>query len=55
MQQVITNDEQYDEAVARIYDLMQMDLLPDSDLSNELDTLADVVRAYEREHYPLRP
>jgi HTH-type transcriptional regulator / antitoxin HigA len=54
MQKQITNEEQYDEAVARIYELMQMDILPGTDESNELDTLADMVKAYDREHYPLR-
>jgi len=55
MQTAIVDEEQYDQALARVYDLMQLELLPDSELSNELDRLADMVKAYEREHYPLLP
>lgn len=55
MQELIKNAEQYDKALERIYELMQLELLPDTDLYNELDNLADWVKAYDREHYPLQP
>lgn len=52
MESTIVNEHQYDQALERIYDLMQLDLLPDSDLSNEFEELADMVKEYDREHHP---
>jgi HTH-type transcriptional regulator / antitoxin HigA len=51
---MIKNDEQYNEYLARIYELMQADLLPDSKEYDELDLLANLVIDYEKIHFPLK-
>lgn len=55
MLKLIKNEHEYDAAIDRIYDLMQMDLVDDSPESDELDTLALFVEDYERRHYPIAP
>lgn len=49
----IKNEEQYDEALARIYILLQGDPEPDSQDSDELELLSILVKEYENEHYPV--
>jgi HTH-type transcriptional regulator/antitoxin HigA len=49
----IKTEDQYDEALARIYDLMQMDIKPDTAESDELEILVILVKEYENEHYPM--
>lgn len=49
----IKNEEQYDEALARIYILLQGDPEPDSEDSDELELLSILVKEYEHEHYPV--
>jgi len=51
----IKNEQQYDVAVGRIYELMQMDLREGSELYNELDVLSLFVKEYDAEHYPALP
>ncbi len=49
----IKNKKDYEQALARIYLLMQMDVKPDSRESDELDILSILVMEYENEHYPI--
>lgn len=49
----IKTEDQYDGALARIYDLMQMDIKPDTAESDELEILIILVKEYENEHYPM--
>ena len=49
----IKNEEQYDDALERIYILMQKDINPDSKDSDELEILSMLVKEYENEHYPV--
>lgn len=49
----IKNSAQYEDALARVYDLMQMDIEPESKESDELEILSILVKEYEVEHYPV--
>jgi HTH-type transcriptional regulator/antitoxin HigA len=49
----IKTDDQYQEALARVYDLMQIDIIENSPESDELEVLGILVSAYENEHYPI--
>ena|SRR5450756_2124188 len=49
----IRNNAQYEEALARVYVLMQKDLKPESKDSDELEILSILIREYELEHYPV--
>jgi HTH-type transcriptional regulator/antitoxin HigA len=49
----IKNDQQYEEALERVYMLMQKDIHPDSKQSDELEVLSILVKEYEQEHYVL--
>jgi HTH-type transcriptional regulator/antitoxin HigA len=49
----IKTEDQYNEALARIYDLLQIDIKENSDESDELEVLSILVENYESEHYPL--
>ncbi|MCF2490158.1 type II toxin-antitoxin system HigA family antitoxin [Dyadobacter sp. CY347] len=49
----IKNNEQYEEALANIYTLMQMDISADSKESDELEVLAILVKDYEHVHFPI--
>jgi len=49
----IKTEDQYNEALARVYDLMQKDSKENSDESDELEVLSILVENYESEHYPL--
>ena len=50
---VLRSEEEYDVAVARLYDLMQTNVPFDSKESQELEQLARMVEAYEDKHYPV--
>jgi len=39
--------------LARIYELMQLDLQPDTEESDELEIRSMLVKKYEDEHYPI--
>lgn len=52
---VMETEAQYENALARIYELMQLDLTQDSPLSDELDALALLVEDYEQKHYLIGP
>src|SRR6267378_3476409 len=45
--------EQYDTALARIYELMQTEIIENSSESDELEVLSILVKEYETEHYPI--
>ncbi len=49
----IKNNQQYEDALARSYQLMQKNLLPDSKESDELEILSILVKEYENEQYPV--
>jgi HTH-type transcriptional regulator/antitoxin HigA len=53
MIQLITSEEQYEDALSRIYDLMQADLATNSPEDDELDLLATIVKEYELIHHPI--
>ncbi len=44
---------QHEDALAQIYDLMQMDITEDSKESNELERLSILVEEYEKINYPI--
>jgi HTH-type transcriptional regulator / antitoxin HigA len=49
----IKTEDQYDEALARVYELMQTDVEENSADSDELEILIILVKEYENEHYPM--
>lgn len=49
----IRNNDQYKDALARVYALMQKDIKPESKDSDELEILSILVKEYEQEHYPV--
>ena len=49
----IKTEEQYNEALAQVYELMQKDIKPDSAQSDELEILSILIREFEAEHYPI--
>jgi HTH-type transcriptional regulator/antitoxin HigA len=49
----IKNKAQYEDALARVYSLMQKNIKPESKESDELEVLSILVKIYEEEHYPV--
>ena len=49
----IKNKAQYEDALARVYKLMQMDLKPESKESDKLEVLSILIKEYELDHYPM--
>ena len=49
----IKSEAQYDEALVRIYALMQKEVKEGSRQSDELEILSILVKEYENEHYPV--
>src|SRR6201995_1025911 len=49
----IKDDTQYEDALERIYALMQKNIKPNSAASDELEILSILVKQYELEHYPV--
>lgn len=49
----IKNEKQYENVLTRVYMLMQKDIQPDSEDSDELEVLSILVKEYENEHYPI--
>ncbi|MBC7888164.1 MAG: transcriptional regulator [Ferruginibacter sp.] len=47
----IKSDQQYADALARTYALMQKDIRPDSKDSDELEVLSILIRDFEVEHF----
>ena len=51
----IRSEEDYDRAIARINQLLDLNPQPGTDDDNELDVLSTLVEVYEDEHYPILP
>jgi HTH-type transcriptional regulator / antitoxin HigA len=51
----IKSDKQYEEYLERAYELMQMDLKPDSKNSDELEVLSILIENYETGNFPIDP
>lgn len=49
----IKNSQQYEDALARAYALMQKNIKPDSKESDELEVLSILIKEYENGHYPV--
>lgn len=49
----IKNNNQYEAALARAYDLIQKDLKPDSKDSDDLEILSILIKEYENIHFPV--
>ena len=49
----IKNKTEYEEALERIYNLMQLNLVKGSLEGNELKALSLLVHAYEEAHFPM--
>ncbi len=49
----IKNESQYEAALARIYELMQLDIEPGTEAGDELEILSLLVKEYENVHYPV--
>jgi len=49
----IKNNQQYEDALARTYALMQKNLRPNSKDSDELEVLSILIKEYENEHFPV--
>lgn len=52
---VLQTEEDYNTATARIYELIQASVTPDSEEGHELRLLALTVEEYENKHYPVPP
>ncbi len=52
---VIKTEEQYEMALERAYELMQLDLTEDSLELNELELLSVLIELYEKANYPVAP
>lgn len=53
MSRPIKNEVQYEAALARIYELMQLDLEPGTEAGDELEILSLLVKDYENMYYPM--
>ncbi|MBS1735001.1 MAG: transcriptional regulator [Bacteroidetes bacterium] len=51
----IKTNKEYEDALQRIYTLMQKELKAGSKLSDELEVLSILVESYEKRHYPIPP
>src|ERR1700749_793820 len=49
----IKNNAQYEDSLARVYELMQKNLKPESRESDELEVLSILVKEYELDYYPV--
>ena len=49
----IKTEDQYNQALARVYELMQTEVREDSLESDELEILSILVKEYENEYYPI--
>lgn len=49
----IRNTSEYEGALDRAYDLMKLDLVPESKESDELEVLSILIKEYENEHFPI--
>ncbi|MFC5192922.1 type II toxin-antitoxin system HigA family antitoxin [Algoriphagus aquatilis] len=49
----IKNNNEYEAALERAYDLIQVDLVSESKESDELKVLSILIKEYENEHFPI--
>ncbi len=49
----IKNKEEHSKYLARAYDLMQIELSPNSKESDELEVISILIEAYEKEKFPI--
>lgn len=49
----IKSSKQYEDALARVYALMQKDIKPASKESDELEVLSILIKEYEKKHLPV--
>ncbi len=49
----IKNNDQYEEALEKAYELMQLDLKEGTSESDELEVLSILIKEYELEHFPI--
>lgn len=49
----IKTEDQYNDALARVYELMQLEIAENTPESDELEILSILVKEYEIEHYPI--
>src|SRR5438876_5277099 len=55
MLKAIKTKKQYEQAIEKIYGLMQKKLKPGSQKMNELEVLSILVEKYEDRYYPIEP
>jgi HTH-type transcriptional regulator / antitoxin HigA len=55
MKSLIKTESQYEDALERVYQLMQSSLKEDSSALNELELLGVLIEQYEKVHYPITP
>ena len=55
MLKVIKNEREYEDALGRVYNLMQMNLADSSPELDELEALSLFIEHYEDKHYPIAP
>jgi HTH-type transcriptional regulator/antitoxin HigA len=53
MVKTIKSNSRYEDALARVYELMQKNLKPESKESDELEVLSILVKEYELEYFPV--
>ena len=53
MLKLIKNEEQYNQALAHVYELMQNDLEEGTADSDELEILSIIIKEYENVHHPI--
>lgn len=53
MLKIIKNKKEYNRALERAYELMQLDIVHGSAVSDELELLTLLIEHYEREEYPI--
>jgi HTH-type transcriptional regulator/antitoxin HigA len=51
----IKNNKEHENALARVYRLMQLKLKPNSKESDELEVLSILIETYEKANYPIEP
>ncbi len=49
----IKTEDQYNQALAHVYEVMQTEIKEDTSESDELEVLSILVKEYENEHYPM--
>ncbi len=55
MAKIIKTDRQYKEALRRLHKLILMDINKNTPEAKKLESLTQVLHAYEEKHYPIPP